>query len=173
MSNNIRFMYVRNLTKTPVGCIAYCVTRDGESSTVDFVVSFCNARDHFDSRLAREIARARFENPRSDPDAKPASKKYQFTVDSKMKFSDIVSRLLVQTNNLLGKMPRNKQVHLSARQNEKPEILARRVSLLLNKQIYSGPECLYQMVYWLNHPSGFARKILDKKIAGADLDLFV
>lgn len=57
ISNGIRFMFLRNQSGAPVGCLAI----DINFRTITYGWSVLNPRDKFDRRLAREIAQGRLE----------------------------------------------------------------------------------------------------------------
>lgn len=57
----VRFMYLRDKTRRPVGCLAIKKVADG---VIHYQVSVCNSKDHFDRKEARYVAVLRLlENP--------------------------------------------------------------------------------------------------------------
>lgn len=55
--NRVRFMFLRNESKQPVGCLA--ITVNEVTNQVSFGMSVLNPKDEFDRAMAREIAEGR------------------------------------------------------------------------------------------------------------------
>jgi hypothetical protein len=64
--NNVRIMYLRSVSGTPVGCVA--MRLDRKRNEVEFAVSSLNPRDNFERSVGRQLAIGRLaEHPMRVP----------------------------------------------------------------------------------------------------------
>lgn len=70
MQNNVRFMFLRNKSGQPVGCLAIRLSQMG--SYADYQVSVLNPADKFDRATARNVALERLEKRPYSVNHRPA-----------------------------------------------------------------------------------------------------
>ncbi len=168
ISDKVRFMYIRNFDKAPVGCIAYRILLGENEQTVKYGVSFCNPRDHFNPERARKIASERME------DLKKRNTSISFVAPREMPLGDLMLRLLVHAQTVLGFKPEPRRVSIKVAARDDSDAVLNRVEeqVQKNANALTGPEALFEMVYNRSHKSGFSSRIFDRKIEGVKPDLF-
>lgn len=85
MENRVRFTYVRDKNRRPVGCVAF--TLDRETNVVSWATSTHNPADTFDKKVGRKIATLRLANPN------------QFLFNKETYSNNIITALLEQIAN--------------------------------------------------------------------------